>query len=193
MDGLFHRSSAIGGRLRNLVRPSAAYGWSTKWRPPDGNLDPQQFQQQMQERIADFFRERLAITNDEEWAVVQPRLMKVIQLRMQSMLSGLGGFRGMMGSRGGAGGDNPPNSPRGGRRGFGGMFGGMFGQASPESEALQKAIDSNASSDQVKSTLARYREARKQQQAELGRAQDQLLQLLTLRQEAVLVSMGLLE
>ncbi len=148
-----------------------------------GNMDPQQFQQQMQQRMMEFFRDRLAVTNDEEWSVIQGRLQKVVQARMQTFLGGLGGLRGMMG--GGRGGD-----PQGGpRRGFGALA-----QPSPEAEALQKATETaNASPDQLKAALARYREERKQKQAELAAAQDQLRQVLSLRQEAVLVSMGLLD
>lgn len=150
--------------------------------PGGGNFDPQQFQQQIQQRLVDSFREQLAVTNDDEWSVIESRLTKVVQVRMQTLMGGMGGFRGIMGGNRGNGGQ------AGGRRGFAG-----FGQPDPDAEALRKAVESNASMDQIKAAMARYREARKQKEAELARAQDQLRQVLSLRQEAMLVSMGMLD
>jgi len=150
--------------------------------PGGGNFDPQQFQQQMQQRMMEFFRDRLAVTNDDEWSVIESRLSKVVQARMQTLMGGMGGFRGMMG--GNRAGDNAGPA----RRSFPG-----FGQPSAEAEALQKAIESNAPTDQMKAALANYRAARKQKEAELAAAQEQLRQVLSLRQEAVLVSMGMLD
>jgi hypothetical protein len=151
--------------------------------PGGGNFDPQQIQQQMQQRMMGYFREQLAVTNDDEWSVIESRLSKVVQARMETMLGGLGGFRGMMG--GNRGGDNQAGGRRGVLRGF--------GQPNPDADALQKAIDSNASAGELKAALSRYRESKDKKQAELTRAQDQLRQVLSLRQEAVLVSMGLLD
>jgi hypothetical protein len=141
--------------------------------PGGGNADAQQFQQQMQQRIMGYLREQLAVTNDDEWGVIEGRLSKVVQARMEVMLGGMGGFRGMMG---------------GGRRGFPG-FG---GQPSPEADALQKAIESNAPADEVRVKLAKYREVRKQKEASLTKAQDDLRQVLSLHQEGTAVLMGLL-
>jgi len=151
--------------------------------PGGGNFDPQQFQQQMQQRMMGFFREQLAVTNDDEWGVIEGRLSKVVQARMETMLGGLGGFRGMMG--GNRGGDGQA----GGRRGW--LAG--LGQPNPDADALQKAIETNASASQLKAALTKYRESRDRKQTELTRAQDQLRQVLSLRQEAVLVSLGMLE
>jgi hypothetical protein len=144
------------------------------------NMDPQQMQQQIQQRLMEYMREQLVVTNDDEWSVIQTRLSKVLQNRMEGMAGGMGAFRGMMGNRGGGGG--------GGGRGFGAL-----GQPSPEADALQKAIDSNAPPEQLASAVARLREVRKRKQAELAAAQEQLRAVLTPRQEAVLVSMSMLE
>ena len=151
--------------------------------PGGGNFDPQQFQQQMQQRITGYFREQLAVTNDDEWGVIESRLSKVVQARMEIMLGGMGGFRGMMG--GNRGGDGQAGGRRGGFPGF--------GQPDPDADALQKAIQTNASATQLKAAMSKYRESRDKKQAELTRAQDQLRQVLSLRQEAVLVSMGMLD
>jgi len=152
--------------------------------PGSVNFDPQQMQQQFQQRMMESIRGQLVVTNDDEWKVIEPRLTKVVQVRMESMLGGLGGMRGMMGGRGGNGGGGPP----GGGRGFAG-----FGQPNPELEALQKVIEDKAPTEQVKAALAKLREARKQKEAELAKARAQLREVLSLRQEAVLVSMGMLE
>lgn len=149
--------------------------------PPDfANFDPQQMQQQMQKRLLENVRTRLVVTNNDEWLVIEARLSKVIQVRMESMMSSMGGMMGGMG--GGMGGMG------GGERRFPG-----FGQPNPDAEALQKAIESKAPTEQIKSALARFRESRKQKDNELAKAREQLRQVLSLRQEAVLVSMGLLD
>ena len=57
--------------------------------PPDwANMNPQQIQQQMQQRMMDNFRERLVVTNDAEWGVIEERLSKVVRVKMESMFSG---------------------------------------------------------------------------------------------------------
>ncbi len=138
------------------------------------NMDPQQMQQMMQQRMNEYFRNQLAVTNDAEWKVIEGRLSKVTQLRIETLF-GMGGFGGMR---------------MGGNRG-GGFPG--FGQPSPEAEALQKAIEANASVADLKARLERYREARRQKLAALAKAQDELRQVLSLRQEATLVMIGMLD
>ena len=157
-----------------------------------GNFDPQQMMQQMQSRVVDGIREQLDVTNDTEWAALEPLVTKVVKVRMTSMMGGMGGMRGMMGGRGGGGPGGPggggPGGPGGG--GFGAMMG---GQADPTADALQKAIDDKAPADQIKAALGKYRDSKKAKAAEVTKAQDQLRSVLNLRQEAVLVSMGMLD
>jgi hypothetical protein len=82
-----------------------------------------------------------------------------------------------------------PGGPGGGQGGPGG-----FGRpADPETEALQKAITANASPDEVKGLLAKLREARKDKEAKLEAAQEELRKVLSVRQEALAVAMGLLK
>jgi hypothetical protein len=151
-------------------------------RPNFANMDPQQIQQMIQQRMMDNLREQLGVTNDAEWGVIEQRLSKVARMRMENMLRNGMGMMGGMRSRGGA------NGPGGGFRGFPG-----FGQPDPNSEALQKTVDSNAPAAQIQSALAKFRDARKQKQAELAKAQDDLRQVLTIRQEATLVLAGILD
>ena len=67
----------------------------------------------------------------------------------------------------------------------------MGGQTDPEMLALQRAIDGNASNDALKAAMAKVMDARKAKQAKLEQAQVELRKLLTVRQEAVALSLGL--
>lgn len=145
--------------------------------PGRGNWDPARMQQMMMERV----KEQLEITDETEWKAVQPLVQKVMDARMAT-LSGLG--RGLIG-RGGPrpGGDGNPGDTA--RRGG-------FGTPSPEGEALQKAIDAKASNAELKAATAKFKEARKAKQAELEKAQEALRKVLSVRQEAIATSTGLL-
>jgi hypothetical protein len=141
-----------------------------------GNFDPAQFQQQMMDR----FKERLEMTNDDEWVAVQGLIQKVMDTRRAAMSGmGFGGRR----NNGGGGGDNAGRN--GGRGGFN-------APPSPEAEDLQKALDAKASPDELKAKMAKLRDSRKSKEAALAKAQEDLRKVLTVRQEATAVSMGLL-
>lgn len=143
---------------------------------PGGNFDPAQFRQHMMDQV----RKNLNVTNDDEWSVVQSLVEKVMDTRREA---GNGGGMGM----GGPGGPPPDGGPGGpgGRGGFG-------PQASDEQKALQKAVDDNAPAPQIKVALAKYRAARTDKQAMLAAAQANLKSVLTAKQEAHAVLMGLL-
>lgn len=138
--------------------------------PGGGNWDPAQMRQRMMERM----REQFAVKDDAEWKLISERIEKVNDARRESMMRGMGMMFG--GGRGG--------------RGPGGQGG---GEAMPEQEALQKAIEANASSDEIKSKLNKYREALKAKEAVLTKAQDELREVLSAKQEAQAVLMGLLK
>ena len=144
-----------------------------------GNFDPDQFRQ----RMLDSYKERLEVKSDDEWKIIQDRIEKVMTAQREARV---GGFRGGFGRRGGSdngGGDNG-GRPRGG--GFG-------GESNPDVEALQKAIDGKASTDEVKTKLAKVRATVKEKEANLTKAQDELRKVLSVRQEANAVLMGLLK
>jgi hypothetical protein len=141
-----------------------------------GNYDPAQFQQ----RILGNIRERLAFTNDAEWAAVQPLVQKVIDDR-RAVGFGMAFGRGRGG--GGNGGNGSPNA-EGGRRD-------RFGSPSPEAESLQSALDANAPAAQVKAALEKYRASKKEKEARLEQDQETLRKVLTVHQEAQAVLMGL--
>jgi hypothetical protein len=146
------------------------------------NMDPQQIQQMMQQRMMDYFRQQLGVTNDDEWGVIQERLSKVAKLRMESMMSGGAGMMAGMRRNGGNGGNGGP-----GFRGFQALS-----QPDPTADSLRNAIDNNAPNAQVKAALDKYRDSQKQKQAELLKAQEDLRSVLTVRQEAALVLGGML-
>jgi hypothetical protein len=140
-----------------------------------GNFDPAQAQQRMMDNI----KERLAFTNDTDWAVVQPLIQKVLDTRRELGPGGMG--FGRFGGRGGGGGDNASQNNR--RN--------AFFQPSPEAEALQKTIDDKAPTAQVKAALEKYRATRKVKQAKLEQAQEDLRKVLSVRQEAQAALLGL--
>lgn len=136
-----------------------------------GNFDPAQFQQRMMDNIKD----RLGFTNDTEWSAVQPMVQKVFDARRDSMA---GGFGRMFGRRGGPGGGGP---------------GGQASASNPEADALQQAIDANAPASQIKALLEKYRTAEKAKEAKLEQAQADLQKVLSQKQEAEAVLLGLLK
>ena len=158
-----------------------------------GNFDPEQMRQRMMDR----YKEQLGVTDDAEWKVILERVEKVVaaqrEARAGAGMFGGGGGGGRRGLGGGPGGDNatPPSGGQGGQRGGG--RGGFGGEPSPEMEALQKAIESKASAEELKTKLAKVRDARKDKEAKLEKAQDDLKKILSARQEAGAVLAGLLK
>jgi len=144
---------------------------------PGGNWDPAAMQQRMMDNI----REQLGFTNDTVWSAVEPLVQKVNDARRDVGGGGLGRMFGR-GNRGGGQGGPP-----------GGGRGGMFGTPGPEEEALQKALDDNAPSGQIKDALAKYKAAHKAKQAKLEAAQAELKKVLSVKQEAQATLLGLVQ
>lgn len=148
-----------------------------------GNFDPAEMRKRMEERM----RENLGASEDE-WKVIQPKLEKVMQARMNTM--GFGGFgRGMGGGRG-PGGGGP------GGEGRGGDAGGERPQSetAKASEDLRKALeDKTTGNDVIKAKVEALRAAREKAKAEVVKAQKELKEILTVRQEAQMIAMGMLE
>jgi hypothetical protein len=120
-------------------------------------------------------KERFGVTDDAEWSLISARITAVMELRRTTgAMGGFGGFRG-----GGAGGDTG-RANRGGRTG------------NPELESLRSALTDNMPDAEIKARLDHYREVRKQNEEKLAKAQEDLKAVLTVRQEAIAVTMGLL-
>jgi len=125
-------------------------------------------------------RDSLVVTNDAEWNVIAARLLKVVQLKSDSSMAEIAKMMApMMAMMGG---------------GMGGGAANLLGiQPDRAADALQQALDNHGTLEQVKAALAKFREAKKQKQAELAKAQDSLKEVLSIRQEATLVASGYLE
>jgi len=130
------------------------------------------FQQAQLNRMKD-----LLGSTEDEWKILEPRLEKVQDLLRDS------GSRASIGSG----------------RGRRGGFGGPLASETPTTAVQQAARElqddlakKETSADELKSKLVALREARAKSQAELTKAQDQVRELLTARQEAVLVMAGML-
>jgi len=142
-----------------------------------GNFDPAQFRQRMLDNV----KEQLG-ASDEEMTVLTPKLEKVFAARRDANAGGgFGGFgggqRGRGGPGGGGGGDNQPQS--------------AVGKATQD---LRTTLENkSASADEITAKLTALRDARAKAQEELKASQKELKELVTARQEAVLVSMGMLE
>lgn len=147
-----------------------------------GNFNPAEMRQRINER----YREQLAVKDDAEWKIIEARIDKVSDARREVPV-GRGGFA--FGGRGGG-----PGGAAGGGAAGGNARPNPFGAPTlPEGEALQKAIEGNAGADEIKSKLANYRDAVKQKEVKLEKAQADLRQVLSVKQEAQAVLMGLLK
>ena len=157
-------------------RPQRRQGGDNQGGGRGGNFDAAEFQQRMMERV----KEQLEVKDDAEWKALEPFVQKVMDARRESMVFGAGGMmRGFGRGGGGQGGGDRQRNP--------------FGiETPPEAEALQKAIDSKASNADIKAALAKYRDAKKAKEAAVTKAQDELKKVLSVRQEAILVSNGTL-
>ena len=158
-----------GGQRRNRQAGGGGQGG-----PGGGNYDPAAMQQRMMDR----YQEQLGFTNDVEWDAVKPLVQKVSEAQLAARS---GQMRGMFGGRN-----------RGGQGGGQGGPGGMF-PADPERDALQKAVDDNAPSAQVKDLLAKYKASQKAKQAKLEAAQADLKKVLSTKQEAQATLSGLVQ
>ena len=144
--------------------------------PPFDPAQAQQFMAMMQQRILDGVKEALG-SDDKELRILQPRLEKVLKLRFELAA---GGMAMMARAPGGAPGffnlGQPPSNLQRAR------------------DALGDALDNKHSTpEQIKARMTALRDALAAARAEFARAQDDLRDLLTARQEAILVTMGLLD
>ena len=150
--------------------------------------------QQFMQRMMDNLKEQLG-ASDDEFAAMQPKIEKVFQLQRETQGNGM---RALFGNRGGNGGGR---GGRGGNNG-GGNGGGPGGPggdqpATPMSTAtaaLKDTLDNkDAKPDDIKAKLDAFRAAKAQTKDEMTKAQEDLKSVLTQRQEAVLVELGLLD
>jgi hypothetical protein len=160
--------------------------------PPQGGpggpqFDPAQMRQMMEQRM----QEMLGATA-EEWKVLGPRVMKVQELSRQTGGRGPGMMVFGRGMRGGSGGPGGPGGPGG--RGPVVVMNRDLTEVEKIQEELQTMLDNtSATPDQIKAELTKLRAAREKTKQELAKAQQDLRQVLTVRQEAQLILMGMLD
>jgi len=157
-------------------------------------------------------RDALGAT-DEEWKAIRPLVAKVME-KQTGRLGGMFGGGMRMGFMGPPPGGPPPGGPgaepggppppgpgdrqrpgaegeRGGPRGDRPRLG---GPPNPEVEALAKALEAkDTPAADIEAKLKAVREARKKAEDELKAAREDLRKVLTVRQEAVMVLMGMLD
>jgi len=188
MKTLSHFLVAAG--MAGLIYLSAGAAWAQGLGSGfGGNFDPAQFRQQLQRMLMENYRRQLEVTNDAEWTVIEERVQKVLDARMETGFGGVGGMIGMFGRVRRMEGNNPPPGPGGAERPG---LPALMGSAAPEETALQKAIADKASSTALSAAISQVVAARKAKQARLEKAQDELRQVLSVRQEAIALMTGLL-
>jgi len=157
---------------------------------PGGRFDPEQMAQ-MRQRMMERMKEQLG-ADDTAWKVMEPRLTKVMELNRQSTMGGRGGMFGMMGGmRGQRGGDGAGG--QGDRRGPQQDPATMTPVEKAQEQLRTTLENQSAAPDEIKKNLTALREAREKAKQELAAAQQELRQILTVRQEAQLVMMGQLQ
>jgi hypothetical protein len=167
----------------------------------------------MRKRMVDGFRDRLDVKDNDEWSLISERIGKILEVRFAGFAGrgGQGSTRGGQGStRGGDRSRPEADGARGGERGEarGGERGGdnrgggnrtrgntrtRGGDPNSASGKLNAAIEANASGDEIKSLLAKLRAERKAAADTLKKAQDGLREVLTSRQEAIMVVSRMLD
>jgi hypothetical protein len=158
-----------------------------------GGQRPQFDPAQMRARMLEGFKETLGCT-DDEWKAIEPLVGNVMEKQQAARSGGFrGGFRGFANRRGPGGDQAGPGGPPGGDRG--GPPGGRFGGTPDlEAEALSKALEAkDTPAKDIEARLKALRDARVKREAELKKAREELRAVLTVRQEALLVLMGMLD
>lgn len=139
---------------------------------PGGGFNPGQMMENL--------REQMAVKDDAEWKIIEERAQKVMDARREVGFGG-GGMTRLFRRPGG---DN--NDQGGRRRGFG-------PEPSEAEQALEKAIDAKAPKEELKTAMAKVRAEKKDKEAKLTAAQEELKKVLNTQQEAVALSIGLVK
>ncbi|MCF7973590.1 MAG: hypothetical protein K9N55_07225 [Phycisphaerae bacterium] len=156
--------------------------------------DPEQMQKMMEQHL----REQVGAT-EQEWQILGPRVMKVSKLSQQtrgaSMMGGAMMGGGMMG-RGMMGGGMMGGNMMGGH-----MMGSGQGAPTKEQAAMESARaqlrtvldDTLATPDEIKTQLTALHEAKEAVKQQLAEAQEDLRKTVTVRQEAELILLDMLD
>lgn len=185
------RGTIVAGLTVAVLLGAAWVGEAISQEGPGGEprreRDPEQMRQRMEQfrqQMSERMRESMGATK-EEWEVLQPKIEKVTALQRQSrggmMRGGPGGRDRRPGGR-----DRTPAAGQEAER--------QQTEVEKASEGIQKVLeDKEAKPEQIKAALTALRDARAKAKAELETAQKELRGVVTLRQEATLVTMGMLD
>ena len=169
---------AISATVLAQAGPGGGGGGGGPVRIMGGPPNPAQFRQQQLDTI----REKLALS-DDEWNTLSPKIEKVMDAQRNA---GTGAGMSFTRNFGGPKGNGQVVSSTGG--------GNMDTPAGKIMQELRKALeDPDAPADGVAKKLAAMREARDKARAELDAARKELKDSITPRQEAILVTLGVLE
>ena len=138
------------------------------------NFNPEQFQKMISDRL----KEKMGVS-DEDWAAIEPRVFKVMAAQRDAGGGGMG--MGMLFGFGGAGGPG------------GGEDESKLTPTAKAAKDLQASIEANAGADELAARMAALRDAQAKARQQLADARSSLKELLTRKQEAVLLMVGILE
>jgi len=128
------------------------------------------------QRMNDRLKAALKVA-DDEWPVIEPLLERVETAQRATMLGRISS-----------------SSLTRHTHGIGDTGASNRSSGSPEADALRMALESDGTStDEIKARLQALRDAHNRANANLAQAREDLKKVLTVRQEATLVEMGLLE
>ena len=158
-----------------------------------------QVENRQQKRLQDLLE-----ASDDEWKILEPKIEKVRELSRLANDVTPAGMAMMGGMFAGFGGPGGPGAPDAGPGGPGGFRVGMFApladanaqtsDVEKKAEALKTQLDVETPNPvDVASALKAYRASRTKARDDLVKAEKELRGLLTLRQEAQLVAMDILE
>jgi len=157
-------------------------------------------QQRMAERQAQMDEQRRETLgmSEEEYDLIQPMVAKIQQLTQERAMASRGGF-GQGGRGGDAGGRGGRGGDAGGRGGPGGF--GFGPEMSDEGTRLSEATtalrefidDEDSSAKDINDSLSELRQAREAMDTAITEQREDLRALLTARQEAGMVLIGILD
>lgn len=151
--------------------------------------NPERMRQRMLERVKEALSAADKEMTEEEWKILQPKIVKVQTLSGQT--TGMGGMA-RMGRRRPGGGERPAEGAEPTRKLT--DVEKMAQDLQKSAQQLQAALDNkDAKLGEIKQKLTALRAAREKVKQESAKAQKALRDILTLRQEAQLVLMGLLD
>jgi Spy/CpxP family protein refolding chaperone len=157
---------------------------------PRGNFDPAEMRDRMAQRMQEVLK-----ASDEEFKAIRPLLEDVQEKQRASMTGRFGGMGMMAGGRGAPGGrpggPQADDNQRQRRQGAGER---PAVPGAQEVEALSQALESDSTpASEIRAKLQAVREVRIKSETELKQSRERLRAVLTGRQEAQMVLMGLLD